>query len=86
MNSFDSPKYRIPNQLGNHMTQALLQFIHGQKRKFVDKVSWPHNVGCNAIKVFPTPLPIKIAPLTPTEVASAFRQQIDRHSLKVKSQ
>jgi hypothetical protein len=79
MNYFDSPKYRIPTTIGNDMTKALLRFMHGSKRKFVDKASWPDNVGCSAkTQPVPTTQPAK----TETEGCTSTQPKTERHSLK----
>lgn len=49
MASFDSPLYRIPTTVGTEITEALLRFMHSNKGVYIDKVDWPHNLGCNAL-------------------------------------
>ena len=79
MDSFDSPKYRIPTRVGNDMTKALLKFMHGTKRRVVDKANWPDNVGCSArTEPVPTTQPTK----TQTDASAVSQPKVERHSLK----
>ena len=42
--------YRVPAATGSTIVQALESFRRGDKRLWIDQVSWPMNAGCSGIK------------------------------------
>lgn len=86
MKSFDSPKYRIPTAIGSDMTRALLRFMQGRKRKFIDSSTWPNNPGCSALTQ-PTPTTQSKTQTTSTQAKAQATTQPkgERHSLKAES-
>jgi hypothetical protein len=45
----NSAAYKIPPKTGVTINEALLNFIGGRERKYVDSSSWPDNTGCNGL-------------------------------------
>jgi hypothetical protein len=46
-NCVDNGNYRIPTTSGTEITDALVAFMKGGKRNYIDLTSWPNNLGCN---------------------------------------
>jgi hypothetical protein len=47
---YESTNYRIPSGSGVEVNDALLAFMRGGERLYIDSVSWPNNSGCSGLK------------------------------------
>jgi len=44
---YENSKYRIPTDSGVEVNDALLAFMRGGEKLYIDSVSWPSNSGCS---------------------------------------